>query len=642
MQCNGLRIVFILCCWVLALTVSAKGSYESFGSFVEAKKARILSKPSKVFSCKENEGLFVPGQLIIKFKNPPVDNLSINNHQKTKTLHNKRVTYRKLVLESRIDKTSVNNQTTSLSFKQNMGLDRLYLMTLDDKYDQYKKSRVITVDDCLELMEVIDELKADPDIELVEPNLVYKLMATTNDPLLNGNLYPPGLWGLDKIDVETAWELSQGSGVTVAVIDSGVDWGHPDLSSNIPDIGHDYIYNDRLPEDGLGHGTHVAGTIAAVGNNSRGMVGVAYKAKILPIRIISEYDGASSTGASDLINSLSEAISSGAAVINLSIGNQIYNSQFVEQACDLAYQSGALIIAASGNGGDDQIGDNELFYPAAYSSVMSVGASDQNDSLSSFSNYGASWVDVAAPGEQILSTFSNRAYLTCKLALSSACLGPADYSDSGSTTFGYVQSRGTSMATPHVSGLAALLRAYSAELSVDDIYGIISITTDPLSGGNTIANGRINAGSALSFAQILKANRTIDRNLDYIISDDELLSYAWSIHRYGKYYYEFFDINNDSKYDLNDVALIHQTVINYLEQADYDNFFQYVACLNAVDLHYDAFISSKEKKSFRQRINSFIKRGKYSTIYDVDDDGLVSNTDLSLIISAFARLGITV
>ncbi len=376
----------------------------------------------------------------------------------------------------------------------------------------------------------------------------------------------------------------------------------------------------------------MAGTIAAVGNNSKGVVGVAYSSKIFPIRVFNEYGVATVS----IINALNSAVANGARVINLSLGGPFY-SDLESQTYDSLYQLGIVVIASAGNEGV-----SDLSYPAGYPSVMAVGATDQNDNLSYFSNYGQDWVSVAAPGEQILSTFSYRAYRTCLAAFSTSCLeGPVLYLDNNAT-FAYALSGGTSMAAPHVSGLAALLLSYSSEFTNEEVYGIISSTTDPLSGGQAIMNGRINAASALGYALELKANRAIDRNFDYSITDNELLTYAWNVHRYDKYYYEYLDINNDGKYDLNDIGLIHTTVIDYLDQADYNAFFEHLACLRAVDLQYDAFISNKERLLFRKRINALLKKGKYSSIYDVDSDGIVNSSDMSLIISTFSRLGIVV
>ena len=360
----------------------------------------------------------------------------------------------------------------------------------------------------LDVVSAVKMMQSDPNVEYVEPNYIYKITANPNDP------YFGLLWGLNNtgqnvngtvgkagadIDAVQAWDKTTGTpNVIVAVIDSGVLTSHPDLAANIwvnpgeipgngidddlngfiDDVnGWDFVFNDSTPDDENGHGTHVAGTIAAVGNNKIGVTGVSWNAKIMVLRAFDK-DGFGTVAAE--INSIMYASSKGAHVINCSWGGPGF-SQSLKDAIDA---SPAVVVCASGNGGNDSIGDNNdsiPHYPSGYSSanIIAVAATDQGDELAYFSNYGPTTVDVAAPGVNILSTWND-----------------GDYQ--------YLQ--GTSMSTPHVSGLAALLWGYSGSsasqnrlLAAGDIISRIRSTVDPLPSlsGLIASGGRINADKAL-------------------------------------------------------------------------------------------------------------------------------------------------
>ncbi len=354
----------------------------------------------------------------------------------------------------------------------------------------------------------IQKMEADPNVEYVEPNYIYRIDAVPNDThfallwgLHNTGQNVNGTTGTADADIDAvkAWDISTGSpDVVVAIIDSGVHTAHPDLKANIwvntgetagngidddlngyvDDVhGWDFIHNDNIPEDENGHGTHVAGTVAAVGNNDAGVAGVSWNAKLMVLRAFDK-DGVGSAAAE--IQSISYASAMGAHIINASWGGGSY-SRALKDAIDA---SPAVVVCAAGNGGDDLIGDNNdatPHYPSGYSSanIIAVAATDQNDNLASFSNYGPSSVDVAAPGVNILSTANNG---------------------------GYIYLHGTSMATPHVSGVAALVMGQSLAasdqnrlLAATDIIARIKSTVDPLSSlsGLISTGGRINAAKAL-------------------------------------------------------------------------------------------------------------------------------------------------
>jgi hypothetical protein len=234
--------------------------------------------------------------------------------------------------------------------------------------------------------------------------------------------------------------------VVVAVVDTGVDLTHPDLKANLLP-GYDFVQHDTIPQDGEGHGTHVAGTIAAR-INGIGVVGVAPMVKILPVRVL---DNTGSGYTSDVIAGIKWAADHGARVINLSLGSTHYNVN-MKAVVDYAIGKGAVVIAAAGNDGD---GYNLPCYPAAYPEVVAVAAVDANGRHAFFSNYG-SYVDIAAPGEKY-----DYDYL---------------YGDGIFSTFlngGYTAMSGTSMASPHVAGEAAQILSRHPEYTVAQVIAAI-------------------------------------------------------------------------------------------------------------------------------------------------------------------------
>jgi thermitase len=297
-------------------------------------------------------------------------------------------------------------------------------------------------------------------------------------------------------DAGDAWDAGIGGGVTVAVIDSGVDLAHPDLAANAwhnpgeygsgresngldDDLngrvddwrGWDFVAGDNNPADENGHGTHVAGTIAAQRDNGIGVAGVADGSRLMALRVLNAQGTGSVAG---VILAYSYAARAGAKVVNLSLGS---SSASQAEYDAISARPEMLFVAAAGNGGDDEIGDdNDLYpeYPCAYPlpNVLCVAASDNRDRLASFSNYGDLAVDLAAPGVDIASTVPGG---------------------------GYGWSSGTSMATPHASGAAALLWAASPGASVSQIKSALLGGVDPVAAfaGRTVTGGRLNVLSSL-------------------------------------------------------------------------------------------------------------------------------------------------
>jgi subtilase family serine protease len=288
------------------------------------------------------------------------------------------------------------------------------------------------------------------------------------------------------IDAPEAWDLLEGSSsITVGVIDSGVDYNNPDLAANYAG-GYDFVSMDSDPMDDHGHGTHVAGTIAAALNNrtgtppaAEGVVGVAPNARIRAYKVCSA-DGTCSDFA--IQQAIAQAITDGVKVINMSLGEAEY-SLSLDDAVQEAWNAGLVIVAGAGNNGT-----TELFYPAALNNVISVGAFDPNHQRASFSNYG-SWVDISAPGSIIMSTYP---MVSCGSSTT-----PGD-------TGCYTWNSGTSMATPHVAGAAALVWSRSDVTSNSQVVDILLNSADPQGVGGVrldswTIHGGLNLHDAVSY-----------------------------------------------------------------------------------------------------------------------------------------------
>lgn len=245
-------------------------------------------------------------------------------------------------------------------------------------------------------------------------------------------------WGLIKVNAPAAWALSKSEGVLIAVLDTGADFSHPDLSGKLRgDIDRDFVNNDDNAQDDHGHGTHVSGTAAAATDNNTGVAGLGWGATVLPLKMMDRYGGGY---ASDLASAIYYAADRGAKVINMSLGGDASCPDYLQEAIDYAYGRGVLLVAAAGNNGG-----NRSVFPANCNHVLGVAATTSGDTRASFSNYG-SHVSVAAPGVSILST----------------CLGG-----------GYCSRQGTSTATPFVAGLAALVYARYSAYTPDQVASAI-------------------------------------------------------------------------------------------------------------------------------------------------------------------------
>jgi thermitase len=361
--------------------------------------------------------------------------------------------------------------------------------------------RVVDLPDDLSVTEAVGRYEASPNVEYAEPDYLLYPQATPNDPdylkmynLDNRGQYD-GTFDAD-IDAPEAWKVTKGSADTVvAIIDTGIDIRHPDLNDNIwtnPDEvpgngedddrngyvddvhGWDFVNEDASVFDGPGdgHGTHVAGTIAAEGNNGVGVTGINWQVEIMPLKFL----GAGGR-VSDAVEALNYAVAEGAKISNNSYGYYDNCSgcyaQTLRDAIERAdEEAGHLFVAAAGNGGGDY-----ALYPASYESpnIISVAATNQKDTLASFSNYGSASVDLGAPGTSILSTYPDNSY------------GYAD---------------GTSMATPHVAGAAALIMSRYPHLGDEAVKDLILRSVEK----KYALRGKVASGGRLSVAKALGVN----------------------------------------------------------------------------------------------------------------------------------------
>ena len=291
----------------------------------------------------------------------------------------------------------------------------------------------------------------------IEPNMRYQIDTVPNDPEWSKQ------WGLSKIEADWAWNTTVGfHSILVAVVDTGIDWHHPDLAANYVALGYDWVNNDPNPMDDNGHGTHCAGVIAAAINNSLGVAGLAQ------VRIMGEkaLDASGSGTSSELAKAIVHAVNQGANIISCSWGSSA-ESTVLHEAVRYAYEHGVLVVAAAGNDAT-----NAKHYPAAFDEVVSVAATDELDNPSSFTNYG-DWLKVAAPGVNIYSTV----------------LGGI-----------YAYMSGTSMATPHVSGVAALIWSMFPSMTRDQVWAQLQYTADDLGAPGFdvyYGFGRVNARKAV-------------------------------------------------------------------------------------------------------------------------------------------------
>lgn len=350
---------------------------------------------------------------------------------------------------------------------------------------------LVEIGDATADIEVVCALYArDPDVEYAEPNHVLDTDFVPNDA------YYAAQWSHQLTQAEAGWNVELGDpGVVIAIVDTGVDYDHVDLAANMLGdctggcpigTGYDFVDTtspncadadcttpDDDPSDDAGHGTHVAGISAGVGNNGAGIIGACPGCSIMPVRAgYRKSTGGSSLEIDDIANALTYAADNGASVINMSFGSS-FGTSTIADAIDYAHALGVLTVASAGNDST-----NTYRYPAAFDEVIAVAATDESDSLASFSNHG-SWVDVAAPGDSIYST------------------------DVG----GYSYKSGTSMSAPYVGGLAGLVISQNPTWTNEQVRAAIRASADRVvTDGFGFGYGRVNVAAALAIQDPIRVS----------------------------------------------------------------------------------------------------------------------------------------
>ena len=351
------------------------------------------------------------------------------------------------------------------------------------KYDGISKGVLlakVSVNDTI--VSTIEKAMADPSVKYAEPNYILRASdLMPNDPNYDGNQ-----WNMPKISMPKAWDYSKGgSDVLVCVIDTGIDYTHPDLAPNmargsstavngLPSVslrkGFNAITNGEDAMDDKGHGTHCAGVIGAKGNNNLGIAGINWSVKLTGCKFLSARGNGYTSDALQCLDWCVNGV--GATISSNSWGGEY--SRSMKDAIAAAGAKQHIFIASAGNNRNNN--DNIPSYPASYPlpNIMSVAATSNSDALADFSNYGATSVHIAAPGVDIYSTIPTAAYVS--------------YS-------------GTSMACPHVAGAAAMLRGIDSSLTAQDIKKIIMSNGDLVSGltGKVVGGKRLNVGAAVEY-----------------------------------------------------------------------------------------------------------------------------------------------
>ncbi len=382
-------------------------------------------------------------------------------------------------------KSDITNEQNSIALNE-----------IDPSYETLssKNTVKIKVPEGKTLEEYIAELNANGEIAFAQPNYLYTLDATVDDPYTDPSAGANYQWYHDMINTFEAWDYATGTGITVAIIDTGVDTDHEDLVSQITSQ-YDYYDENADAEDDNGHGTHVAGIVAAQ-SNTLGGAGIAPNSSLMILDVFFKDADTGDAGAytTDIIEGIDHARINGADVINMSLGSyqdpestEYWDLAF-EAAVDTAVASGVVVVSSAGN---DAVSDGAPDYayhrPSDYDTVISVISTDSDDSISSFSNYGP-LKDISAPGGYIVSTYFGG---------------------------GYAALSGTSMASPVVAGVVALILSADPTLTVDEVKNILYSTVDDLGAegkDDYYGWGRVNAEAAVRMALDMVYKMGIDQD----------------------------------------------------------------------------------------------------------------------------------
>ena len=403
--------------------------------------------------------------------------------------------------------TSLDSNQYFVKFKETVSFDVISRVLTPYVYNMLGSSKhrtfAISTNDYLGLETELSGL-----VDYIEKESDIKIEADTNDT------YYTNQWGLTAANIPPVWDYTTGSNdVSVCIIDTGFSNTHPDLKSNMFRQGWDYAYGGEVLDDPDGHGTMVAGIIAADSNNYKGIAGINRNTFIIPLKIplIGEY-----FDTSKIIEALYDAGDSGCDVINMSLGGPTFSPTF-NNAVQYAYSQGSIIIASAGN---DATKGNPINYPASYNNVISVGSINSSLNRSSFSNYN-NYVDVVAPGENILTTNNNDWYE-------------------------YVS--GTSFSAPHVAGIAALIKSVKPDLTTNNFMDLIKTTSRDLGTtgyDNQYGYGLINATSMLN--QLFKPDQVTGLNA-LLASDNSSITLSWNVSKNAKFYDVYKSIGNNSSF----------------------------------------------------------------------------------------------
>jgi subtilisin family serine protease len=386
--------------------------------------------------------------------------------------------------------------------------------------------------------EMLAGLRADPDVAYAEPDYVVQLteepeVATaigTNDPLL-GDQY-----SLTRMRVRDAWSVETGGSGVVAVLDTGVQATHPDLTGRLV-AGYDFVNSDTNAADDNGHGTWVSGIIAARANDNYGIAGISWSDKIMPVKIM---DANGSGYTSYLTSGITWAANHGATVINMSVGG-FPNSPYVQDAIDYAWSKGAVLVGAAGNNHVE-----ETFFPASFNHVISVSATQADDEFTHWSSYGPK-VTVSAPGGSVMTT-------NCEKARTATCRYYGDH----------IVISGTSFAAPNVAGVVALIRARYPDKSNQWVVDRLRGTVDDLGYAGwdkRYGAGRVNAYRAVGgsvAAPALSTGDSLEANNTATSADRLTLGVALnpSIHPAGDVDYFLVDAPRAGRIDVRATAVV--------------------------------------------------------------------------------------
>ncbi|MBU0573683.1 MAG: S8 family serine peptidase [Candidatus Margulisbacteria bacterium] len=476
-------LVMIFCLWVI-------GASPSQAVFTTSKKAE-----------------YQPGKVIVKLKAGAEGDIStLDVFKKIKVLKTKKLFQKGAAVKALDAKFPARAKRKPKNRPTPPDMSRYFVLDVPEDAD---------------INSIIAELKENPHIENAQPSLKYQISMLPDDPYYSssgswGQSYDDQ-WGMKTINAPGAWDITTGSSnVIVAVIDTGVDYNHPELSScmwsntdeiadnGIDDDGNGYIddvrgadfYNRRTdPMDDHGHGTHCAGIISEAGNNGAGIAGLSWNSKIMPLKALnSEGYG----WEEDLAEAIIYAVDNGADVLSNSWGGW-GNDELIDDAMAYAYSMGCVIVAAAGNDSNDV----DLYGPANLDTVIAVASINHSNSRSYFSNWGDS-IELAAPGEDVLSL---------------RAAGTDMYGGGGHIVgTNYYRSDGTSMACPHVAGVAALVIANKPAFNNEQVRIAMQNSADDLGDAGKddyYGYSRVNAVRALGVENVFVAPRLNEMEKDF-------------------------------------------------------------------------------------------------------------------------------